>query len=98
MSAAQEASMTIPKDTQTKKGWDKADLKGNIAEALTFTQQVSGLGVAEFRAARPVWESMSTLTHTADEAMKRAKPDADKKAIVTYLKAVREKMKTVPSK
>ena len=81
----------------TKAGWDKANLVGEVAEALTFCKQVSGIGVPEFRAARPVWESMSTLTHNADTAIKGQDAAADKKVIVKYLTDFRAKLRTVPS-
>jgi len=81
----------------TKKGWDSANLKSEVAEALTFCKQVAGIGVPEFRAARPVWESMSTLTEKADGALKGKDAAADKKVIVQYLTDMRAKIRTVPS-
>jgi len=82
----------------TKHGWDKADLKGEVAEAQTFSKQVAGIGVAEFRAARTTWEAMTTLTHNADEAVMGQDAAADKQVILKYLKDMNEKLKTVPSK
>lgn len=72
-------------------------MKSEVAESLNFCKQVAGLGVAEFRAARLVWESMSTLTHNADVAIKGTDDPADKKVIVKYLTDFRAKLKTVPS-